>query len=104
MKKTILLPFLLFVIPSLLAHEFWLNPEKFIYKRGEPVNIRFLVGENFEGENWTGNNEKIRSLQLFFGGVSDDLSKHISEARGDSIEYIMLDEGTNLVAYNGHNS
>ena len=104
MRKISLILFLLTFISPLLAHEFWLNPHKFIYKRGESVNIRFLVGENFEGENWTGNNEKIRSLKLYFSGVNDDLSKFITEADGDSIEYIMLDEGTNLIAYNGHNS
>ena len=66
MRQISLILFLLTFISPLLAHEFWLNPHKFIYKRGENVNIRFLVGENFEGENWTGNNERIRSLKVIF--------------------------------------
>src|SRR5258705_2209488 len=103
-KKTVFVFFLLTFISSLLAHEFWLNPEKFIYKRTEKINIRFLVGENFEGENWKGNNERIRSLKIYYGGVSDDLSPVITGAEGDSIEYIMVDEGTNLIAFNSNNS
>src|SRR5688572_3424931 len=103
-KKTVTIFLLLTIISSLSAHEFWLNPERFIYKRTEKINIRFLVGENFEGENWTGNNERIKSLQIYYGGVNDDLSPVVTEATGDSIEYLMIDEGTNLVAFNSNNS
>jgi len=103
--RKLLTLFTLFTLYTLLsAHEFWLDPEKFIYKRTEKVDIHFFVGENFEGENWQGNNERIRSLKLYYGGVSDDLSKFITEAEGDSIEYVMLDEGTNLIAFNSNNA
>lgn len=104
MKRFIYLAVLFVFFTLLSSHEFWLNPEKFIYTRGEKINIRFLVGENFDGENWKGNNEKIQSLKLYYGGVSDDLSGTISEEKGDSIELTMLDEGTNLVAFNSTNS
>jgi len=104
MKKLIYFFTLITFFTLLSAHEFWLNPDKFIYKRTEKVNIRFLVGENFAGENWKGNNERIISLKIYYGGVSDDLSPVITGAEGDSIEYIMVDEGTNLVAFNSNNS
>jgi uncharacterized GH25 family protein len=104
MKKLLLIFSLLTFISSLSAHEFWLNPKKFIYKRTEKIDVRFLVGENFKGEIWQGNNERIRSLKLYYGGVSDDLSQFITDATGDSIEYVMLDEGTNLIAFNSNNS
>lgn len=103
-KKPILLFFLITFIPPLFAHEFWLNPGKFIYKRTDKINIRFLVGENFEGDNWKGNNERIQSLKIYYGGVIDDLSPVVTNATGDSIEYTMIDEGTNLVAFHGTNS
>ena len=104
MRKIALITILLTFISSLSAHEFWLSPGKFIYKRAEKVNVSFLVGENFEGENWQGNNERIKSLTLYYGEVSDDLSPVVTEAAGDSIEYVMLDEGTNLIAFNGNNA
>ena len=103
-KKTVGLFFLLIFISSLSAHEFWLDPDKFIYKRTEKVNIRFLVGENFDGENWKGNNERINSLKIYFGGVNDDLSPLVTDLAGDSIEYFMIDEGTNLIAFHSNNS
>lgn len=104
LKKPFLVISFLTIISSILAHEFWLSPVKYIYKRGEKINVRFFVGENFEGLNWKGNKENIRSLKLYYGGVNDDLSKYISDNRGDSIELTMLDEGTNLIAFNSTNT
>src|SRR6187397_1041285 len=103
-KKTTTIFLLLTFISSLFAHEFWLDPDKFIYKRKEKINIRFWVGENFNGENWKGNNERIKSLKIYYGGVSDDLTPVVTEAEGDSVEYFMIDEGTNLIAFNSNNS
>jgi len=104
MKRLLLIFSLLSFISSLSAHEFWLDPDKFIYKRTEKVNIRFLVGENFDGENWQGNDGRIKSLKLYYGGVRDDLTRVVTDADGDSIEYFMIDEGTNLIAFNSNNS
>lgn len=103
-KKLAFAIILLTFIPSLFAHEFWLNPDKFIYKRTDKINIRFLVGENFEGQNWKGNNERINSLKIYYGGVIDDLSPVVTETAGDSIEYSMIDEGTNLIAFHSTNA
>ena len=84
LKKNIFFIFIFtFTIP-LFAHEFWLQPDKFIYKLGDNINVRFLVGENFEGENWSGTNKKISSLKLYFPGTVDDLSSQISDQKGDS--------------------
>ena len=104
MKKLLLIFSLLTFISSLSAHEFWLDPDKFIYKRTEKINIRFWVGENFDGGNWQGNDGRIKSLKLYYGGVSDDLTRVVTEEEGDSIEYFMIDEGTNLIAFNSNNS
>ena len=103
-KKIFLLLLFIAILTSLTAHEFWLSPQKFIYTRGEKINVRFFVGKNFEGENWKGNNEKIQSLKIFYGGVDDDLSKYISNQPGDSLTLTMLDEGTNLITYNSKNT
>lgn len=103
MKNIFFISSLLAVISLQSAHELWLSPDKFIYQRGEKINIRFFAGENFEGENWKGNNEKIQSLKLYFDDVSDDLSKYFSKGKGDSVELTILDEGTNLFAFNSTN-
>ena len=65
MKKIFLL-LLTFIVIGVSGHEFWIQPEKFIYKCAEPVNLKFLVGENFTGENWTGDKDKIKSSAIIF--------------------------------------
>jgi len=104
MKKIFFL-LLTFVVMSVSGHEFWIQPDKFIYKYAEPVNIKFLVGENFAGENWTGDKDKIKSLHLYFEdavdtNVDDDLGKN----KGDSLQIAMLDEGTVMLTLNTTNS
>lgn len=96
---------ILFVLLTLTSsHEFWLQPEKFIYQRGEAINIRFNVGENFEGVNWKGNQEKVNTLDLYYGGVKVDIRSHVGNATGDSIQLNIFDEGNALVAFNSTNS
>lgn len=102
---------ILFFICSLLtatsflaAHEFWLQPEKFICKRGETINIRFKVGENFKGDNWLGNSTRINSLRLYLKNSRDDLSEQLSKETGDSLQIAMFDEGTAMVTFNSNNA
>ena len=104
MKRCLLIFLLSTFLSPILAHEFWLNPDKFIYKRTEPINIRFLVGENFEGQNWKGNNTRIQSLIIYYGGVSDDLSAFVGFSAGDSLQLTMVDDGTCLIAMNTRNA
>ena len=94
---------LLFVVPLLMAHEFWLQPNKFIYKVGEDINLRLLVGENFEGENWTGNNKSIKSFQLHLNNAMDDLSYQVTDSIGDSLQFSIHEEGTFMITYNSTN-
>ena len=90
---------------SVSGHEFWIQPDKFIYKHGEPVNIKFLVGENFTGENWTGDKDKIKSLRLYFGDVTDkNFDDNLGKNKGDSLQIAVLDEGTVMVTLNTTNS
>ncbi|MBC7851790.1 MAG: DUF4198 domain-containing protein [Chitinophagaceae bacterium] len=103
MKKLALTSLLLCIISILPAHEFWLHPNKFIYNPGDLINIKFLVGENYDGENWKGNHESINTLDLYLSDATDDLSSYISESPGDSLRFAIYDEGTYQVAYNSKN-
>lgn len=103
MKKIIIL-FFIFCFISISAHEFWLQPHKFIYKRGDKATIKFMVGENFEGENWSGNKSKINFLTLHTSAGKTDLAPFISENKGDSLQLILQEEGTAMITYSGLNS
>jgi len=102
-KPLFVLMVLLFVCP-LLAHEFWLQPERFMYQPGDNINIRFWVGEDFDGLNWSGSREKVNSLQLYFDGITDDLSNRISDRKGDSLQLGIFDAGTAMITFNSTNS
>ena len=95
---------LIFFVLSTWAHEFWLQPSSFILKKGDKANIRFMVGENFEGDNWSGNRSKINFLSLYLNGIKRDLSSAISDNKGDSLQYTFSQEGTAMVVYNSLNS
>ncbi|MEO6315012.1 MAG: DUF4198 domain-containing protein [Chitinophagaceae bacterium] len=104
MKKSFLFFIISFLVGPLLAHEFWLQPEKFMYQPGENINTRFWVGEDFDGSNWGGNRAKVKSLQLYLNNIIDDLAGHVSEAAGDSLQLTISDEGTPMITFNSTNS
>lgn len=105
MKKHFLLPAILLTNSVMPVHEFWLQPDKFIYKRGETINIRLREGKNFEEKNWTDAKDQLNSLYFYFGGVKDkDLLKAFSDKKGDSIQLALLDEGTALISSNFTNT
>ncbi|HEV8287348.1 MAG TPA: DUF4198 domain-containing protein [Chitinophagaceae bacterium] len=105
MKKKVIFCLLVLVVINVSGHEFWIQPDKFIYKRGETINIKFLVGENFSGNNWTGNQDKVSSLRLYFDDVMDrNLDDNLGIDKGDSLQIAMLDEGTVMVSLSTKNS
>ena len=93
----------LFVFP-LLAHEFWLEPQQYIFSRGEEVNIRLKVGESFTGENWGGNRQKVNELKLYYADITDDLKNALNDDAGDSLQFSLFEEGTAMVTFNNINS
>ncbi len=102
-KISFLLP--VFIVINVSGHEFWMQPDKFIYNRTEPVNIRLLSGQNFNGENWTGNREKINHIELYFDDVVDKmLNANFGDGPGDSLQIAMIDEGTVMVTLNTKDS
>ena len=97
--------FILFLLFTFLtSHEFWIAPDKFHYKRGEQINLRFMVGEQFVGENWTGNRSRIKSMHFYYGGVKDSCHQNFSDKQGDSMQIALYDEGTAMITMNTVNS
>jgi uncharacterized GH25 family protein len=100
MKKTIACVIVLLVSAWLNGHEFWLQPNHFQFKTGDPIRIRFRVGEHFEGENWTGTRASVEQLTLFWKEYDDDLKPLIRDStQGDSVTVQFFDEGTVMMAF-----
>ncbi len=94
---------LLFVLP-VLAHEFWLQPQQYIFSRGEEINIRFKAGEGFAGDNWSGNQEKVNELKLYYNDITDDLKYGLGKDIGDSLQISIFEETTAMITFNNVNS
>ncbi|MEO7394727.1 MAG: DUF4198 domain-containing protein [Chitinophagaceae bacterium] len=103
MKKIFFTLFILCAI-TVTAHEFWLQPSAFIYKKGDKATISFRIGENFVGENWSGNRSKINFLSFYQNGIKKDIASSLSNKNGDSLQLTLSQEGTAVVVYNGINS
>lgn len=104
MKYILKIFILSFLYTLLSSHEFWIEPDKFFYKRGETINLRFRVGENFDGENWSGNRTKVQKMNFYFGGVKDSCNQNLTEEEGDSLQIMLLDEGTAMITMTTTNS
>jgi uncharacterized GH25 family protein len=103
MKKIAIM--LLFLAGTAIsAHEFWLEPQHFHLHKGETLTLKFLVGEDFNGENWKGNRSSVEKLQLFYNEIQDNLTQLIPDSlKGDSLNLQFFDEGTALIAYQSTN-
>jgi uncharacterized GH25 family protein len=105
MKKILLSYCFLLLAMVLSGHEFWLQPGKYFYNIREIADISFRVGENFTGENWSGNRDKIKMLtHILPNGTSVDLSGRISLTKGDSLKLPLQQEGTHMILFNSTNS
>ena len=62
---------LLVVAAPALAHDFWIQPERFQTAPGTPIAATFLVGHGEARERW-GNNDRIILLGDFFDGRRQD--------------------------------
>jgi len=100
MKKIISSFLLVFLTLLISSHECWLQPDKFIYTPGDEIKVNVLVGENFEGQNWTGNNKSIQSMRLYLSDVTDEIGGYIGNTPGDSVAFTMNDEGTYMITCN----
>jgi uncharacterized GH25 family protein len=104
MRRILVLSAVFLVLLPVSGHEFWLHPSKFLYNPGESINIKFMVGENYEGENWRGNNKRIQDLSLYSANQKQDISSKLSQNEGDSLNIIFSEQGSVMFTFNSTNS
>ena len=104
MKKTIYSLFILLVISTLtFAHEFWLQPQKFILKPSEKTNIDVFVGENYTGSKVDASKFTVAKLTHYGNGMEEDFMSKLSTKDSVKIEASFASEGNHLVAFNNTN-
>lgn len=89
---------LLFGWLDLVAQEFWMMPDRFDYKRGDTIRIKFNVGENFVGDVWNLRPERIKSVSVTCAGRSSDLSGRVITGRGDHLLVPATVEGSYVIS------
>lgn len=81
-KNGLVICFLLSSTLHSIAHEFWLLPQQFSYQAGQKVYVRFQVGENFTGENWHGDKDKINLLKATSNNYQFELIPFLENLAG----------------------
>lgn len=93
------LPALLLISAPLLAHEFWLAPDKFFVAPGTPVNLSILRGEDFNGEIRPIGTERVAALRHYsFAGVVDAMPRVPAARAVDALPFTFAQSGTHLLA------
>ena len=104
MKKIFFIFVVFFILLQLVAHEFWLQPNKFQYKIGDTATIHFYVGENFNCEIWGKPLSKLKTLTHYTVNGKEDIAGSISGNTVDSFKYFLNTEGTHVFTFNSNNS
>lgn len=76
------------------AHEFWLNPDRFFYQKGDTATIWLQVGENFEGVPWKGT---VTRLSLFAPFEDEIFIDAPIDTTQRSVKVALPIEGTNIL-------
>ncbi|WP_019947929.1 DUF4198 domain-containing protein [Hymenobacter aerophilus] len=97
---------LLAAASAALAHEFWLEPARFVVAPGTRVHLRRLTGENFTGEGWAGRYGRLELLRHYAPAMPPADLRPAAAAPDDSIQSTVTftEPGTHLVALATNNA
>jgi len=104
-KKIVLTCLVLAAITFVQAHEFWMQPDKFVYIPGEKLVVGFKVGENFMGEPWNLKVNRIATLELRQLAKSTSLLSLVSDTtKKGEIVIPLTTGGTHMVLLQSKNA
>jgi hypothetical protein len=86
------------------AREFWLQPDKFIFKPGENLTLGFNVGVNFIGGPWNLGKQAITRLQHLHLNKSINLLPLIKEGDKKPLTVPLQEEGTHMILMESNNA
>lgn len=86
------------------AHEFWMQPKKFLFTVGETMTLDFMVGENFEGELWDLKKERLVKLDQIAAGKTTNLLNLVTPGAGKNLSVTFQEEGTRLFVMQSNNA
>src|SRR5689334_9171595 len=95
--KSLITSFLVCFVLNVSAQQYWLEPNTFIYQpkkyeRGEKALIEFMLGKDFNGQNWGIDRSRVTSIFIHHKRGLSDISKTYFE-KGNPIELWLTPEG-----------
>lgn len=103
-RRSVAFFFLLLIAVIAQAHEFWMQPDKFLFSVGEAARVNFMVGENFTGERWKVNPQRFIRLDHHAASYSEGLIEKLNSGQENSIEVKLEKEGTHLFVMQSTNA
>jgi uncharacterized GH25 family protein len=100
MLRSFILAAALLLTLGVTAHEFWLEPVRFVVAPGSQVYLGRWVGDKFSGERWSGRSARLEQLRHYEpGGRITDLTEQAR--RSDSLQTTVsiATAGTHLLAF-----
>lgn len=87
-----------------LSHEFWMQPIKFSYRKGEVAGINFMVGENFEGARWSLKRHRIVRLENHHSIGTEKIALDVDTLKQPILQLPLRIEGENLLVMQSNNA
>lgn len=96
-RKFAMLVVLLCVNALVAAHEFWIETGKFYFNPGEEATLNFRVGDDFIGEPWKGDRNRIVRLAQHTASATTELKESWKGGISDPLKLKLSHEGSHVV-------
>jgi len=103
-QKIVFVIFLFLSASLAQAHEFWMQPKKFLFTVRETMILDFMVGENFEGELWNLKKQRLVKLDHIAAAKTVNLLPAVKEGEGKNLSVTFQQEGTHLFVMQSNNA
>lgn len=88
---------ILLIAAPAIAHDFWIQPTKFIVAPGQPIGFTFQVGHGKFRERWS-NNQRVTTLVEFNRGIRRDLRPQLRSGGNFDFEMTAAAPGLHVIA------
>lgn len=98
MLKKVILTLLVFFSPTLIAHDYWLEAEKFLLQSGETLKVHLLVGDDLKAdEERPLQKSKTLSFDLYTPKGKENLLTQLADSALPVLHKKMENEGLGLL-------
>ncbi|GAB3551710.1 DUF4198 domain-containing protein [Spirosoma fluminis] len=87
------------LVSAAVAHEFWLQPNRFFARIGDQLSVQILVGEHFTGERSEGKTNRIADYRHHTATGTADLAPMITGDTYGNVSIPLNTEGTHLINF-----